>query len=150
MAAVAKGKAGGALLIGPSSCIRRFTMPRAGRPLNTLVSAVWRAAALCSASTMHRTCGGLRTQQIRGADLDSGGTQRHGCRHAVGIRNAASSNYRALHRLDQLWHQGKRAHLGCEVVGQEHTTMATRLQPLGNNGIDALRVEPACFRNRGC
>ena len=50
MAAVANGKSGAAALIGPSVCISRFTMPRAGLPVNRLVSAVWRAAALLSAA----------------------------------------------------------------------------------------------------
>ncbi len=36
-------------LIGPSSRIARLTMPRAGRPVKILVSAVWRAASLFSA-----------------------------------------------------------------------------------------------------
>ena len=39
-AAVASGNAGASALIGPSSRIARLTMPRAGRPENTLVSAV--------------------------------------------------------------------------------------------------------------
>ncbi len=49
MAAVAKGKAGAAGLIGPSSFIIRFTIPRAGRPVKRFVSAVCRAASLFSA-----------------------------------------------------------------------------------------------------
>jgi hypothetical protein len=50
MAEVASGNAGGALLTGPSSRITRLTMPRAGRPVNRLVSAVWRAASDFSAA----------------------------------------------------------------------------------------------------
>ena len=50
MAAVASGNAGALGLSAPSSRITRFTMPRAGRPVNRLVSAVWRAASLCSAA----------------------------------------------------------------------------------------------------
>ena len=44
MAAVAKGKAGAAALRGPSSRIKRLTMPRAGRPENRVVKAVCCAA----------------------------------------------------------------------------------------------------------
>ena len=40
VAVPAIGNAGASAQIGPSSRIARFTMPRAGRPLNTLVSAV--------------------------------------------------------------------------------------------------------------
>ena len=50
MADVANGKAGGAALIGPSSRMMRFTMPRAGRPVNRFVSAVMRAASLFNAA----------------------------------------------------------------------------------------------------
>ena len=47
---VASGNAGAKRLIGPSSLIKRLTMPRAGRPENKLVRAVWRALALLSAA----------------------------------------------------------------------------------------------------
>ena len=50
MAAAASGKAGTASRSGPSSRIKRLTMPRAGRPVNRLVSAVWRAPSPCSAA----------------------------------------------------------------------------------------------------
>ena len=40
MAEVASGKAGAAALMGPSSLMMRLTMPRAGRPVIRLVSAV--------------------------------------------------------------------------------------------------------------
>ena len=50
MALAAKGKAGAIELIGPNSFMRRLTIPRAGRPLKRLVSAVWRAASLFSAA----------------------------------------------------------------------------------------------------
>src|SRR5207248_2625480 len=49
-AAAASGNAGAAALIGPSSLIRRFTIPRAGRPVKTLVIAVYRAASLFNAA----------------------------------------------------------------------------------------------------
>jgi hypothetical protein len=38
MAEAADGKSGAAGLIGPTSLIIRFTIPRAGRPVNTLVN----------------------------------------------------------------------------------------------------------------
>ena len=48
-AAVERGKGGcGAPRSGPSSRITRLTMPRAGRPVKSVVSAVWRAASLAS------------------------------------------------------------------------------------------------------
>ncbi len=46
---VANGNSGGNSDRAPSSRITRFTMPRAGLPLNRLVNAVWRAASLCNA-----------------------------------------------------------------------------------------------------
>src|SRR5204862_6568530 len=49
-AAVASGNAGAAALIGPSSAIRRLTMPRAGRPVKLFVSAVCFAREDTSAS----------------------------------------------------------------------------------------------------
>src|SRR5262249_24746595 len=39
---VARGNAGAAALIGPSSFMIWFTIPRAGRPVKMLVRAVWR------------------------------------------------------------------------------------------------------------
>jgi hypothetical protein len=41
---VANGNSGASGLIGPSSRIKRLTMPRAGRPVNRLLTAVTRAA----------------------------------------------------------------------------------------------------------
>jgi len=49
MRAAANGNAGAAALIGPSSRMTRFTMPRAGRPVKRLVTAVTRAASDFSA-----------------------------------------------------------------------------------------------------
>src|SRR5262249_16618536 len=45
-AAAANGKSGVAGLIGPTSFMTRFRIPRASRPLKTLVKAVWRTASL--------------------------------------------------------------------------------------------------------
>jgi len=53
MADVAKGKAGTAALMGPSSLMMRFTMPRAGRPVNRLVSAVTRGCFARQGRAMH-------------------------------------------------------------------------------------------------
>src|SRR5690606_18808128 len=50
IAATASGNAGGTALIGPSSRTTRFTMARAGRPVNRLVIAVVRAASLFNAA----------------------------------------------------------------------------------------------------
>ena len=50
IADAASGNAGGNPLMGPSSCIRRLTMARAGRPVKMLVSAVYRPASLASAA----------------------------------------------------------------------------------------------------
>ena len=49
-AAAANGKAGTAALMGPSSRMRRFTMPRAGPPVKRFVTAVARPASLASAA----------------------------------------------------------------------------------------------------
>ena len=38
----ANGKEGADTLIGPTSLMIRFTIPRAGLPVNTFVRAVWR------------------------------------------------------------------------------------------------------------
>src|SRR5262245_41321125 len=50
IAEVARGNAGAAALIGPSSFMIWFTIARAGRPVKMLVSAVWRAASLFRAA----------------------------------------------------------------------------------------------------
>ena len=49
MADVARGNAGAAALMGPSSLMTRFMMLRAGRPVKRLVRAVTRAASLLRA-----------------------------------------------------------------------------------------------------
>jgi hypothetical protein len=49
-APVARGNAGAAALIGPTSLMSRFMIPRAGLPVNTFVRAVWWAASLFSAA----------------------------------------------------------------------------------------------------
>ena len=65
---------------GPSSRISRLTMPRAGRPVKTLVSAVWRAASLDVARwTASRR--GFGAEQVGRADL-------HGCGSARRRRDA--------------------------------------------------------------
>src|SRR5215475_15404923 len=50
IAEAARGNAGAAALIGPSSFMIWFTIPRAGRPVKMLVRAVWRAASLFRAA----------------------------------------------------------------------------------------------------
>ena len=49
VASAANGKAGASAVIGPISRTMRFTMPRAGRPVNTLVSVVLLSFACFSA-----------------------------------------------------------------------------------------------------
>ena len=50
MAPFASGNFGASALIGPNSRMMRFMMPRAGRPVNRLVGALWCAASLLSAA----------------------------------------------------------------------------------------------------
>src|SRR3970282_2486849 len=73
MAAVAKGKAGGAALIGPSSLMMRFTIPRAGRPVKRFVSAVWRGASLFSAARCTALVVGSGGRRGGGSVLHPGG-----------------------------------------------------------------------------
>jgi hypothetical protein len=149
MADVASGNGGAAALIGPSSLMRRFTIPRAGPPVKRLVSAVTRAASLFSAARLDGTGGGFRAQQIGRSDLHARRAERHGCRHALRVRNAARSDNRDFHRAHDLRHQRESARLGAEILRQKDTAMAARFQSLRDDCVDSMRLQPARLVN-GC
>ena len=75
-----------AALIGPSSRITRLTMPRAGRPVKRLVSAVWRAALALQRRAVQRAGRGLGAQQVGRADLHAGRAERQRRRDAAAHR----------------------------------------------------------------
>ena len=97
----------------------RFTMPRAGRPVNTLVSAVFAGGIALQCGAMDGAGGGFRAQQIGGADLHAGGAERQRRGDAFRIGNAAGRDDRHAHGLHHLRHQRERADLAGEIVGQE-------------------------------
>ena len=130
-------------MIGPISRITRLTMPRAGRPVIRLVSAVPSSRAPCSAAR----CGGgdlrLRTAQVGAADLHAGGAERECRRDPARVADGAGRDHRHLHRIDHLRHQREGADLRRQIVGQEHAAMAARLAALRDDRIDAALLQPA-------
>ena len=98
-AAAASGKAGAGALIGPSSRMRRFTMPRAGRPVKTLVTAVCARGLALQRGAVHRAGRGLGAEQVGGADLHAGRAERHRRRDAARVGDAARGDHRHLHRV---------------------------------------------------
>ena len=73
-------------------------MPRAGRPVKRLVSAVWRAPSLCKRGAMHGAGRRLGAQQVGGADLHAGGAERQGRGDAARVGDAAGGDDRHPHR----------------------------------------------------
>ncbi len=124
-------------------------MPRAGRPVKRLVSAVWRAASLCQRRTVQGAGEGFGREHVGGADLHAGGAQRHGGGHAVCIGNAAGRDDRHANRTHHLRQQRKGAELRRQVVREKVPAMAAGLQPLGNDGVDTLRLQPQRLVDRG-
>ena len=96
-------------------------------------------------------CFGLSfgAQQIRGANLRSGRPKRHCSLYAFGVCNTASGDNGNVHRVYQLWNQGKSADLSADIPRQKKSAMATCFKPLRDNGIDALRLQPERFVH-GC
>ena len=99
-ALTAVGNAGARSLIGPSSRISRLTMPRAGRPVNRLVSAVSRAAVALQRGAVHGAGRRLGAQQERRAELRRAGAQAQRRGHALRVGDAAGRDDRHAHRLE--------------------------------------------------
>ena len=76
-------------------------MPRAGRPVKTLVTMVSSASALFSA-WVNGGDHGFRAEEIGGADLHRRSTQRETCHDPTGIADAASRDHRDLDRVRDL------------------------------------------------
>jgi hypothetical protein len=95
----------------------RLMMPRAGPPLNRLVSAVWRAPSLLSVARWTGCVVAFWTEQVSGAGLHPGCPQGHRRRNSLRICNTAGGNDRDVHLPDDLRHEGKGAHLQCQVAG---------------------------------
>ena len=79
-------------------------MPRAGRPVITLVIAVCRCASF-QRGAMRRRYFRLRAEHIGGADLHAGSTQRERRGDASRIGDGAGRDHRHFHRVDHLRQQ---------------------------------------------
>ena len=84
----------------------------------------------------------FRATQIGTADLHAGGAERKRRRDAAPVRDAAGGDNGDLRRVDHLRHQCERPRLLGNIVGQEHAAMAAGLGALGDDGIDAVILEP--------
>ena len=89
-------------------------------------------------------------EEISGADLSARRAKSECRRNTSPIGNPTGGNHRHLYCIDDLRHQGKRARLGRDIVGQKHTAMNTGLVPLCNDRIATMVFEPACFFHRSC
>ena len=128
--------------IGPTSRMSRLTMPRAGRPVIRLVTAVLSSPAVFSAS---RWTG----------EIFASGAHRYAlpiCTPAAPSANAAAMPRASViapaaitgtaDRIDHLRHQREGAGLGGEIVGQEHAAMTAGFAALRDDGIGS-RDRPA-------
>ena len=138
----ASGNAGARSDIGPTSRTTRLMIPRAGRPVKTLVSTVSLSLATRNASRWAAGKFGFRAKQIGSSDLHGGSAEREGRHDATRVGNAASSDDRYLHRIDDLRHERHRADLGCDIVGQEHAAVAACLVALRDDGVAAFGLQP--------
>ena len=98
---------------------------------------------------VHGAGGGLGAGEVGGADLYTGSTQGHGGGHAGGIGNATGRDHRHLHGLHDLGQQGEGADLSMDIVGEEHASVPAGFEPLRDDSIGAVGLQPACFVDRG-
>ena len=135
--------------IGPTSCINRLTMPRAGRPLMRLVSAV--ASALRVRKRLPVRRGNLRlgAMEVCRPELDASGPERKRRDDPAHVRYSACRNDREIDGIHHLGDQRQRADLPGDVFDEEHAAMAAGLKALRDDGIDPTLGEPARLRNRG-
>ena len=145
----ASGKSGTAVLTGPSSRMRRFTMPRAGRPLKTIRQSRVPGGLASERRPVHGAGRGFRAEQVGCSNLDAGGAKGHRRRDAFRVRDAAGGDHRERDRLHDLRDQRERSDLGAQVVRQEHAAVPAGLEPLGDDRIDAVRFEPPRFVDGG-
>ena len=89
----------------------RLMMPRAGRPVIRLVSAVPSSRAALERGAVRREIFASGQQQVGGADLHARRAERERRRDAARIGDAAGRDHRHLHRIDDLRHQRERADL---------------------------------------
>ncbi len=136
--------------MGPHSLMNRLTIPRAGRPTEEVrqCGVPRRVAAQCRAvDVVDRR---LRARQIRRADLHASGTERTHGPYSGGLGNPAGGDDRHRQRVGELRYQRKRANLRRQIAREEHSAMPARLQALGNDRIDAVRLQPQTFVDRRC
>ncbi len=124
-------------------------MPRAGRPLMTLVSTV------LSSREDRRAARNI-------AEILASGHRRYAVPIWTALAPSASAatmprasamppggDNRHAHRVHYLRHQRERADLRGDVAREEHASVPAGLQALGDNGVGAMRLEPARLLHRG-
>lgn len=90
----------------------------------------------------------MATEERR-SHLDCARPHSKGGSDALSIHDTSCSDDRQLHCRHYLWQKGKGALLQAEILTQEVAAMATRLQPLGDDGIGSVVSKPLCFCHRG-
>ena len=134
--------------IGPSSCISRLTMPRAGRPVKRLVSAVWNDALALDRGAVQRARRGFRAEQVRGADLHARRAERKRRGDTLARRRCRPPRSPGPSRHARSAAPAPGADLRGQVVGQEHAAVTARLEALRDDRVDAVRFEPARLVDR--
>ena len=86
---------------------------------------------------------GFRAEQVSRSDLDRRGSKGGSRNNAARIGNATSGDHGHLHGIHDLRHQRHSACLGRDVVGQENSTVPTRLIALSNDGVAPLILQPS-------
>ena len=147
-APAANGNSGATGLIGPISRITRLTMPRAGRPVIRLVTAVPSSPALLQRGTVRRRDFRFRAMQIGAADLHARRAEHEGRSDPAGIADGAGGDHRHLHRVGDLRNEREAAGLPGQIVAQEDAAMTAGLKALRDHRIDAVLLQPARLLDR--
>ena len=121
-------------------------MPRAGRPVKTLVSAVWRAASLFSAARWTALVVASGQSRYAVPTCTPAAPSASAAAHARASAMPPAAITGTCTARDDLRHQRERADLRRQVVGQEHAAMAARLDALRDDRVDAAAPRASALR----
>jgi hypothetical protein len=124
-------------------------MPRAGRPVNTRVSAVSSSHAARQRRPVRGHQPRFRTEQIRRADLHGRRAEHKRGDYAASVGDAAGGDHWYLDGVDHLRDERHGADLPVGVPGKKDAAMAAGLEALGYDRVTAMFLQPDCLAHRG-
>ena len=123
----------------------RLRRPRAGRPVKTFVTTVSSDASPGQGEPVHRGGERLGTEQVRRTDLYRGGAEHEAGRDAATVSDPAGRDHRQVHRVDHPRHEGDRARLRSDVLGEKHSTVPAGFGTLSDHHVAPVCLEPYGF-----